>query len=949
MTAARWALLAVASACLFLVSAVAASVRGVFPIERELSLWARDVPPDLFTVFQWMSRVGEGVVLLPLGILVFLLLERRLRVRWPLWGLALIAGAAVEKLTKWVVARPRPSGFALGFPSGHTAAAAAFFLLTGYFAQRALRGRPARLVAWAASAAIVLMVGAARVVLHAHWPMDVVGGAALGMACAATAVWWFERGEDPAWLGDAERARDALRRRLRATRWQAAAVAAAAAVLIGIDLGARTLATNDDVRFALLARDILRHGDVLFPTLNGVTYFNKPVLLAWLVALASWPVHQVTQLTAVLPSAAAGVATVLLVLALGQELLGPRAGIYAALVALASQGLLLHARLPLPDMLLTLTAAASVWALARALRGAPGPWWLAFYGFLAAGFWTKGIPGLLPLAVALLHAIPARRSGALARLRLPLGVPLLAVAVCTWWALGLVRSASGMGQSIVTDQVLWYRPNLTPAAIKNVIDNVLGIVFPWVIVLPVAVYQALRAARRGDRSRQGLQLVLLWVATTFALVALSTQQRFRYYLPLVPSASLLIGWWFAAAPPPGAGSPRRVPAGWWASGAALVGVVVGLWSAFRGPWPVDYEIAIPASALEATVVLGALVAALTASTYAAARRRSPVVFAVAWVAAALALTAGHHWQVRRHNAAFDYPGLHARLRPALDDVDLRGVWGMPVLPAVYYFDRELRYVGSESQLEQALDAPGAAVLITESALRRRGRRSDLSPREGDVWGGDAVWLVQRGPSAAAGALETAFLAAALRARPTEGEAWRLFGARLVTAMRERRYPLREGGLADRGWEIACVAVALGGLLLRRFAQRRPGLPGRELASLAGTTLAVLGLALFTRMWLPPIIVLVAATVYGVAGRLAAGAAHPIAAGPRRRRRTAYAVAIILIVPMALDVVEDFLESENLVIDTMWTAVAVLGLALLVVTWLRSGTQPATKASSLRQP
>jgi hypothetical protein len=363
---------------------------------------------------------------------------------------------------------------------------------------------------------------------------------------------------------------------------------------------------------------------------------------------------------------------------------------------------------------------------------------------------------------------------------------------------------------------------------------------------------------------------------------------------------------------------------------------------------VDYEIAIPASALEATVVLGGVVAALTASTHAAARRRSPATFAVAWTAAALVLTAGHHWQVQRHNAAFDYPGLHARLRPALGDVDLRGVWGMPVLPAVYYFDRDLRYVGGDSQLEEALAAPRAAVLVTESALKRRGRRSDLSPRAGEVWGGGPVWLVQRGPSAGTGAMETAFLAGAPDARPTEGEAWRRFGARLVAAGRSMRYPLAEGGPADRAWEIACVAVALGGLLVRRFAHRRPRLPGRDLASLAGTTLAVLGLALFTRIWLPPLLVLVVAAVYGVAGRLPAGTAHPMTARPRRRR-TAYAVALILILPMALDVVEDFLESENLVIDTMWTVVGVLGLALLVVTWLRSGPQPATKVPSLRQP
>ena len=60
--------------------------------------------------------------------------------------------------------------------------------------------------------------------------------------------------------------------------------------------------TNDEARFPLLARDILTHGHWILPRLNDVPHLDKPPLLAWLIALASWPGAAVTQASAALPS-----------------------------------------------------------------------------------------------------------------------------------------------------------------------------------------------------------------------------------------------------------------------------------------------------------------------------------------------------------------------------------------------------------------------------------------------------------------------------------------------------------------------------------------------------------------------------------------------------------------------------------------------------------------------
>jgi 4-amino-4-deoxy-L-arabinose transferase-like glycosyltransferase len=163
---------------------------------------------------------------------------------------------------------------------------------------------------------------------------------------------------------------------------------AAAALMVGIDLGRRILATNDEARFAMLAQDMLSRGTWLFPQLNGAEYNTKPPLLAWLIALASWPGGTVTQLTAVLPSGLAAVGTALVVYATGRSMLGEMAGRFAALAVVTTQGWFLHARLPMPDMLMTFFLTLSVASLWQMARGGAGPWWLAFYASMAAAFWA---------------------------------------------------------------------------------------------------------------------------------------------------------------------------------------------------------------------------------------------------------------------------------------------------------------------------------------------------------------------------------------------------------------------------------------------------------------------------------------------------------------------------------------------------------------------------------
>jgi 4-amino-4-deoxy-L-arabinose transferase-like glycosyltransferase len=241
----------------------------------------------------------------------------------------------------------------------------------------------------------------------------------------------------------------------RLTSRPALGVGLVATLVVLLDLGRRILATNDEARFALLAQDMLARGAWFFPRLNDIGYHSKPLLHAWLIALCSWPVGHVTQLTAVLPSALAGIGTVLVVHAVGRSMFGAVAGGFAALVVLTTQGWFLHSRLPMPDMLLTLFITASLAMFWRVVAGRPGPSWLAFYAFVALAFWAKGAAGLMPLAVALVYAIATRRRGRWRELHLPAGLGLVAALVAPWWIVQWLSDGAAVRAVVMRRSSTW--------------------------------------------------------------------------------------------------------------------------------------------------------------------------------------------------------------------------------------------------------------------------------------------------------------------------------------------------------------------------------------------------------------------------------------------------------------------------------------------------------------
>jgi 4-amino-4-deoxy-L-arabinose transferase-like glycosyltransferase len=460
-------------------------------------------------------------------------------------------------------------------------------------------------------------------------------------------------------------------------------IALAAAILMGVEAGARVFATNDEARFPVLAQDFLARGDWLRPRLNGTAYFNKPPLLAWLIALLSWPLGEVTQWTAVLPSVAAGVATVLLVYAIARDLFGAEAGRFAALAAMTSQGLFFHAHLAMPDVLMTCFITASLWMLVKMMQERAGPWWLGFYGLVGLAFWAKGPAGLLPLAVGLVFGI-ATRTGRRWSLHLAAGPALVVGLVGLWGLLGALSDHQALTHAVVTNQLGWYEPKAPRLALlTEPLRNTVTVLFPWVLLAPFVIPAAVRARGQGE-PRGALLLPIVWLGVTVVLVALSHQQRLRYYIPTVPPMAVLLGWWLAHL----AAKPESTR-------AAAVGI-----------------------------------------------RRAVL---LCWVVAMLVFVVGFHWELSRHNAAGDYARRALRGHPLLGEAPAVVAWGIPELPLAFYVRRPVLRVESERQLGAVLQRwPRAIVVTTEANWARRDERERSPALTPDAITSQRVVLVRPG-------------------------------------------------------------------------------------------------------------------------------------------------------------------------------------------------------------
>ena len=143
--------------------------------------------PVLVRNAQLLTQIGSFYVLVPAAAVTAVLLYlRRRRMRVALLLVMVFGGRLLVELIKILVDRQRPgisphleAVHSMSFPSGHTANATITWLAIALLIPVPHRLRP---VLVGIGLAVALQVGWSRVALGVHWPSDVIGGWAFGLA-----------------------------------------------------------------------------------------------------------------------------------------------------------------------------------------------------------------------------------------------------------------------------------------------------------------------------------------------------------------------------------------------------------------------------------------------------------------------------------------------------------------------------------------------------------------------------------------------------------------------------------------------------------------------------------------------------------------------------------------------------------------------------------------------
>jgi 4-amino-4-deoxy-L-arabinose transferase-like glycosyltransferase len=342
--------------------------------------------------------------------------------------------------------------------------------------------------------------------------------------------------------------RSRLPERLRAASYWALAI-----VFVAVYLGslfAPALLDDADSTHAEAAREMFVTGDYVTLHVNGVRYLEKAPLPYWLVAFC-YHIFGVNELASRLPMALSVLLLGVLAVVWGRRAFGERAGIYAGLFVYTSAGVFLFTRVLIPDVLLSLLIAASLYFFLSALEPGGRAWqWYAGYACMALGVLTKGLIALaFPGGAAFLYLALTGEWRRWREFRLASGLALVLLIAAPWHILAGLRNTGGEGGHgffwfyFINEHVLRFLGkryprdyNKLPWALYWSLHLVW--LFPWSFYLPAAIrtIRDERASSRGDFGRRSR--LLCWILAGLVLVffAISTNQEyytFPAYFPLL--------------------------------------------------------------------------------------------------------------------------------------------------------------------------------------------------------------------------------------------------------------------------------------------------------------------------------------------------------------------------------------------------------------------------------
>jgi 4-amino-4-deoxy-L-arabinose transferase-like glycosyltransferase len=315
-----------------------------------------------------------------------------------------------------------------------------------------------------------------------------------------------------------------------------------------------TLWDRDEPRYARATVEMIESGNYLVPTFNGKAWFDKPILLYWLMSV---PVRLFGPSEVACRSfGVAGTAvTLLLTFFIGKKLFDAKAGLWAEVILATTALMMVVGSSAIVDgVAMPFIVGAMAIFVSRA--GSPVKFIevIACGALMGLGMLAKGPIGLLPAPVIVVMLWFARNNRA-ELIRNLAGVILAvitAIVIFLAWAIPADKATNGellrtfLGHHVFArafspmeghgGHFLLYLPYYPAIIIAGF--------FPWVAFLPGA-FSAIVGKRIG--AAEARNTLLSWVGVTVILMTLAATKLPHYILFAWPAMAVMVGGTIAAA------------------------------------------------------------------------------------------------------------------------------------------------------------------------------------------------------------------------------------------------------------------------------------------------------------------------------------------------------------------------------------------------------------------
>ena len=139
---------------------------------------------NMSLIMRFISNLGSAITLITLTIAFLLILKNKRQSK--LIAINLIFVFIINRILKFIIARPRPQELSLviekgySFPSGHSMISMAFYGFIIYLIYKNIKNKKIKYPLIIFLGITILLIGISRIYLGVHYATDIIGGFIIG-------------------------------------------------------------------------------------------------------------------------------------------------------------------------------------------------------------------------------------------------------------------------------------------------------------------------------------------------------------------------------------------------------------------------------------------------------------------------------------------------------------------------------------------------------------------------------------------------------------------------------------------------------------------------------------------------------------------------------------------------------------------------------------------------